>query len=246
MVNRIHPAAVIGEGVELGDGNIIGPFAVIVGPTRIGDGNWIGPHVTIGTPGEDRARPHPAAWSDAPSGEKDLDGHGVLIGDRNKLREYFSVHQGTWRTTTIGNDGFYLRNSHVAHDCLMGDGVTMTSNAVLGGHCEVWAGANLGLGAVVHQHVRIGPGAMVGMGAAVRREVGAFTIVVGVPARMTGINVVGLSRRGVDAAIIEALGPWLRNEAEFPGDGLAERLPGDLSTLVKAWAVRPREVLSCW
>lgn len=240
MVNRIHPTAVIGEGVELGDGNVIGPFAVVVGPTRIGDGNWIGPHVTIGTPGEDRAWPHAAGWSDAPTGEQEVDGHGVLIGDRNKLREYFSVHQGTWRTTTIGSDGFYLHNSHVAHDCLMGDGVTMTSNAVLGGHCEVWDGANLGLGAVVHQRVRIGPGAMVGMGAAVRREVGAFTIAVGVPARMTGINVVGLARRGVDEATAEAMGPWLRNEAGLPGDGLLDRLPGDLSTLVKAWDERPR------
>ena len=62
VANRIHPTAVLGEGVELGEDNVIGPFAVIAGPVRIGDGNWIGPHVTIGTPGEDRHRPHPAAW----------------------------------------------------------------------------------------------------------------------------------------------------------------------------------------
>lgn len=241
MVNRIHPTAVIGEGVQFGDGNVVGPYAVIVGPTVIGDGNWIGPHVTIGTPGEDRSREHPAAWDAAPTGDPDHDGHGVAIGSRNRIREYVSVHQGTWRTTTIGDDSYFLRNSHIAHDCLIDDAVTMASNAVLGGHCHIWTGANLGMGAVVHQHVSIGPGAMVGMGAAVRREVGAFTIAVGNPARVSGVNVVGLSRRGLDEAAIEALGPWLKGKGELAADGLADRLPGDLSTLVKAWDARPRD-----
>jgi UDP-N-acetylglucosamine acyltransferase len=100
------------------------------------------------------------------------------------------------------------------------------------------------MGAILHQRVVVGPGAMVGMGSAVRREVGAFTIAVGNPARVTGINVVGLSRRGVDEATIEALEPWLKGKAGLSDSafaGLADRLPGDLSTLVKAWDARPRE-----
>ncbi|MEC3980538.1 UDP-N-acetylglucosamine acyltransferase [Amycolatopsis sp. H20-H5] len=240
MANRIHPTAVIGEGVELGDGNIVGPYAVIVGPTTIGDENWIGPHVTIGTPGEDRGREHPAAWDAAPKGDPDHDGHGVVIGSRNRLREYVSVHQGTWRTTTIGDDSYYLRSSHVAHDCLMEDGLTMATNAVTGGHCHVWTGANLGLGAILHQRAVVGPGAMVGMGAAVRHEVGAFQVSVGVPARPTRVNAVWLSRRGLDDATIEGLRPWILGDGPLPGDGLLDRLPGDLSTLVKAWDARPR------
>jgi UDP-N-acetylglucosamine acyltransferase len=237
VANRIHPTAVIGEGVELGEDNVIGPFAVIAGPTRIGDGNWIGPHVTIGTPGEDRSRPHPAAWEDAPTGDPDHDGHGVVIGSRNRIREYVSVHQGTWRTTTVGNGSYFLRNSHIAHDCLVGDGVTIASNAVTGGHCHIWDGANLGMGAILHQTVVIGPGAMIGMGSAVRREIGAFTIAVGNPARVTGVNVVGLSRRGLDEETIEALGPWLKGKEGLPD----VTLPEDLSTLVKAWDARPRD-----
>ncbi|MBE1581053.1 UDP-N-acetylglucosamine acyltransferase [Amycolatopsis roodepoortensis] len=241
MVNRIHPTAVIGEGVELGEDNVIGPFTVIVGPTRIGDGNWIGPHVTIGTPGEDRGREHPAAWEAAPTGDPDHDGHGVVIGSRNRIREYVSVHQGTWRTTTIGDGGYFLRSSHIAHDCVVEDAVTVASNVITGGHCHIWSGANLGMGAILHQRVVIGPGAMVGMSSAVRKEVGAFTIAVGNPARVTGVNTVGLSRRGLDEAAIEALGPWLKGKAGLPEDGLADRLPGDLSTLVKAWDARPRD-----
>ncbi|MGH3951340.1 MAG: UDP-N-acetylglucosamine acyltransferase, partial [Pseudonocardiaceae bacterium] len=76
MSNRIHDTAVIGAGVDLGADNIIGPFAVVVGPTVIGSGNWIGPHVTIGTPGEDRAALHPAAWEGAPTEDPARDGQG--------------------------------------------------------------------------------------------------------------------------------------------------------------------------
>lgn len=237
--NRIHPTAVIGAGVELGSGNVIGPYTVIVGPTVIGDDNWIGPHVTIGTPGEDRGGPHPVAWADEPAGDPAVDGHGVRVGSRNRIREYVSIQQGTWRRSTLGDDSYLLRGSHVGHDCVVDDGVTLACNVLLGGHTHVWAGANVGMSTVVHQKGRIGPGAMVGMGSAVRREVGAFTISVGNPARVSGVNVVGLSRRGLDEDTIEALSPWLKGKAELPGDGLVDRLPADISTLVKAWDARP-------
>jgi UDP-N-acetylglucosamine acyltransferase len=227
-VNRIHPTAVLGPGVELGDGNVVGPYTVIAGPTVLGDANWIGPHVTIGTPAEDRDGPHPA-WDDEPAGA------GVRIGSRNRIREYVSVHQGTRRATVLGDGGYYLRGSHVAHDCLLGDGVTLASNVVLGGHVHIWSLANLGMGAIVHQRVLIGPGAMVGMGAAVRREVGAFTVAVGNPARVTGLNVVGLTRLGLDEDTIDELEPWLKGKAPLPPDGLMDRLPVALSTLVQAW-----------
>lgn len=231
MANRIHPTAVIGDGVELGDDNVIGPFAVLLGPAKIGSGNWIGPHVTIGSPASDRSAPHPAAWADAPTGDPERDGHGVTIGDGNVIREYFSAHQGTHRTTAVGSDGYFLRGSHVAHDCIVGDGVTLGSNVVVGGHSEVWSWANLGLGAVVHQRGRIGPGAMVGMGAAVRAELGPFTISVGVPARVTGVNVVGLSRKGVSAEAVAALEPYLLESAELPGI----ELPEAVAAVLKEW-----------
>lgn len=238
--NRIHPTAIIGAGVELGDDNVVGPYSVIVGPTTIGNSNWIGPHVVIGCPGEDRAFAHPAAWDDELTGDPEQDGFGVRIGDHNRIREYVSVHQGTWRATTLGDGSYYLRGSHVAHDCVIEDSVTLSSNVVLGGHVEVWTHANIGMGTVIHQKVRIGPGAMLGMGSAVRREVGAFTICVGNPARVTGLNTVGLSRRGLGESAIAALEPWLKGKGELPGDGLADQLPEDVSTLVKAWDARPQ------
>jgi UDP-N-acetylglucosamine acyltransferase len=234
LANRIHPTAIIGDGVELGDGNIIGPYSVVLGPCRIGDGNWLGPHVTIGTPAEHRDGPHPVGW------DGELDGQGVRIGDHNRIREYVAVHQGIQRETRIGNGCYFLARSHVAHDSVIGDEITLSSSVQLGGHVEVWSGANLGLGVVVHQYCRIGPGAMIGMGAAVRREIGAFVIAVGVPAKVSGINAVGLRRRGCDEATIEALAPFLtggivRGVDELPVQGV----PDDVRLLLKAWAERP-------
>lgn len=239
MANRIHPTAFIGEGVQLGDDNVIGPFAVILGPAEIGSGNWIGPHVTIGAPASDRGAAHPAAWEGAPTGDPEVDGYGVRIGDRNRIREFFSAHQGTKRSTDIGSDGYFLRSAHVAHDCVIGDGVTLGSNVVVGGHGTVWTGANLGLGVVVHQHGSIGPGAMIGMGAVVRREVGAFTMNMGVPARATGVNVVGLSRRGASEEAVAALRPYVLGETTRLPEGI--ELPAEIETILKAWDSRARE-----
>lgn len=229
MANRIHPTAIIGDGVELGEDNVIGPYAVIVGPCRIGNGNWIAPHVTIGTPAEDpRSGPLAVGW------EGEQRGFGVRIGDRNRIREYVTVHQGTHRETTIGNECYLMVRSHAGHDVILDDGVVLACAAQLGGHTHVWSYANIGMTTVVHQRGRIGPGAMIGMGSAVRHEVGAFTIAVGNPARVSGVNVVGLSRRGCDEATIEALQPFLKGKGELPAHDVSE----DLSVLLKAWADR--------
>ncbi|MBA0124210.1 UDP-N-acetylglucosamine acyltransferase [Haloechinothrix sp. YIM 98757] len=234
MSNHIHDTAVIADGVELGDGNVVGPYAVLLGPAVIGDHNWIGPHVTIGAPASDAAAPHPRVWEHGPAGDPELDGYGVAIGDGNRIREYASVHQGTWRTTRLGSEGYYLRGVHVAHDCVVGDGVVLGSNTVLGGHCEVWSEANLGLGVLAHQRARVGPGAMVGMGAVVLREVGPFAVSAGVPARFTGINTVGLTRAGLGEEEIATLRPYLLGERALPDGGV----PAGVAARLTAWDSR--------
>jgi UDP-N-acetylglucosamine acyltransferase len=231
MANRIHPTAVIGDGVELGDDNVIGPYTVILGPCTIGNGNWIGPHVGLGAPAEDRDAPEPVAW------EGELAGCGVTIGDGNRFREFVSIHQGTKRTTTIGDGCFLLAGTHVAHDGVLGTGVTLSCGAQLGGHTTVWDHANIGMGTVVHQHSVIGPGAMVGMGGAVRREVVPFSVTVGNPQRVVKINRVGLRRRGCPDAVIDAMEPLVVGER---GAGLHEvaGLPADLAAVLTRWAQR--------
>jgi UDP-N-acetylglucosamine acyltransferase len=227
MSNRIHPTAVIGDEVELGDGNVVGPYSVVLGPCRIGDGNWIGPHVAIGGPAEHRDAPHPVAWD----GERD--GAGVRIGDHNVIREFTTISQGFHRPTRIADDCYVMGRVFVGHDTLVDYGATITSGVQIGGHCEIWALANLGLGTVVHQHTRIGPGAMLGMGAVVSREIGPFAIAVGCPARVTGVNAVGLRRRGCDERAIAALVPFVTDDGALP-DGL----PAELVGLLKRWLDR--------
>lgn len=225
MANRIHPTAIIAQGVELGDDNVIGPYSVIVGPCRIGTGNWIGPHVSIGGPAEYRGGPHPAGWDGEQSG------HGVVIGDRNTFREFVTVNQGYEdENTVLGDDNYLMGRSHVAHDCVLRDNITLTSAVQVAGHCQIWSWANLGLGTTVHQRSVIGPGAMVGMGSVVRKQVGAFLTVMGNPARPAGVNTVGLSRRGCDDATIAALEPYLKGAGPLP-DGL----PEPIASLLKAW-----------
>ena len=224
MSNRIHPTAIIGAGVELGDDNVVGPYTVIVGPCRIGSGNWIGPFVSIGGPSEIRGGPHPVGWED------EVAGAGVVIGDGNILREGVSVHQGSHEATRIGDRCYLLARSHLGHDAVIEDEVTLTSVVQLAGHTYVGTGANIGMSTMVHQRVRIGPGAMVGMSSAVRKDVPPFSITVGNPARTTGINRVGLSRRGCDESTIDAFEEHLKGRA-----GLPAALPEELAGLLAAW-----------
>jgi len=223
--NRIHPTAIVGAGVILGRDNTIGPFTVIVGPCEIGDGNWLGPFASIGTPAEYRGGAHPVGW------EGEVEGAGVLIGDGNTIRDFVTINQGTEETTTIGDDCYLLARSHVGHDCVLHDGVTLADGVQLGGHTQVWAWTNIGMGTVVHERTNVGPGAMIVMGSALRRDVRPFTITVGNPARAIGVNHVGLSRRGCTEDEVAALETYLKGKAELPAN-----LPSGLADTLAAWA----------
>jgi UDP-N-acetylglucosamine acyltransferase len=233
VANRIHPTAVIGAGVELGDDNVVGPYTVIVGPARIGDGNWIGPHVCIGTPPEYRGKPHPAGWDDEQAGA------GVVVGDRNIIREYTAITQGTASPTTVGNECYLLARCQVGHDSVLHNLVTMANAVELGGHTNVWSWANLGIGAVVHQRTHIGPGAMVGMGSAVVKDVVPFSVTKGSPARTTGVNRVGLSRLGCPDPVVEEYAAYLAGKAGAVPVGLPAEIAETLAAWFKAQASRP-------
>lgn len=230
MGNRIHPTAVVGDGVVLGDANTIGPYAVLLGPCRLGDGNWVGPHATVGGPAERRDGPHGAAWEAGTTVAPASDGAGIEIGSFNVIREYVSVHQGSRRPTRIGDGGYFMTGSHVAHDCTIGDRVTLASAVQVAGGCHVWAWANLGLGSLAHQDTVIGPGAMVGMGSPVRGRVEPFTVTVGNPGRTAGFNEVGLRRLGCEAGMIEAIVAYLRGRGPLP-----EGAPAPLAGALRRW-----------
>lgn len=235
-MNSIHPSALISDDVVLGTGNTIGPFVVIHGPVTIGDDNWLGTGVVIGAPPEVRSFPHPRADADSAGG-------GVVIGDRNTIREYAQIHHGWRGATTIGDDGFLMNQVYVAHDTHLGDGVTLASSVLLAGHVSVGDGANLGLGTSVHQFRAIGRGAMIGMGSLVTRDVPAFAKAFGSPATVRGANVIGMERSGMDSAIIEEL--RRRYSCDEPAGGLDESLIDEIAdvaarTSIREWMQRRR------
>jgi UDP-N-acetylglucosamine acyltransferase len=155
----------------------------------------------------------------------ETDDLGVEIGDDSTVREFATVHRGTGQVTRIGARCFVMNKVHIGHDAVVGDDVTLSVSAILGGHAQVGAGANLGLASVVHQRRLIGPGAMVGMGSVVTRDVPPFAKAFGNPARIRGVNEIGMSRRGIDAVAIAAVAERYRFEGDAgpwtPPDALA-------------------------
>ena len=222
----VHPTAVVSPGVELGAGVVVGPHAVLLGPCRIGAHSRIGAGCVVGGPPEITSARQNDAW------DGDLEHHGVEIGERAVLREMVTVQQGSTRPTRIGAGSWLLTRAYVAHDGVLGEGVTLSAGVCLGGYAVVGDRATLGMNAVVHQRRAVGAGAMVGMAAVVTRDVPAWARSYGSPARTRGANVVGLRRCGVPDEEAAAL------DREYAGGPPAEGLTHPLLRALPAPADR--------
>ena len=124
----------------------------------------------------------------------------LIIGDNNIFRDYITINAGTKRLTSVGSYGIMLRGSHVAHDCIVEDGVTLSVLAVILGQVHVMKGSNCGSGCVIHQHQVVGSWSMIGMGCVVpkktRLEPGQTWV--GNPARRLKTNMYALDKNNVD------------------------------------------------
>jgi UDP-N-acetylglucosamine acyltransferase len=222
---RVHPTAIVGDGVHLDEGVSVGPYAVLLGPAWLHQGVQIGPAAVIGPPPEVSGLEQNLAWA----GE--LAHGGVEIGPRTVVREMATVHQGTVGRTVVGADCWVLNRVYVAHDGQVADGVTLSSGASLGGHVRVGAGGNVGMAATVHQGRCIGPGAMVGMGSSVTRDVPPYALVYGNPARLHGVNATVLRHSGV-------AGQDMAQLASLYEEGMLvlSRVPLGLRAVLQAWA----------
>ena len=194
-MNSIHPTAVIGNTVKIGFGNVIEPYAVITGNVSIGNNNWIGSHVVIGAPPEHRQY-HPIPFKNFAPGR-------IIIGSRNVIHEHTSIQSPTKDVTAVGSDCFIMHGSHIAHDCIVEDWVTIAPTSVLAGHVYVQTKATLGIGTVIHQRLTVGAYALTGMNATVNLNVKPFKIVAGTPAKTLRLNTIGIERSGLPT------GPWL-------------------------------------
>lgn len=200
----IHPTAIVDPSAELHDDVVVGPFTVIGPDVKIGSGTvidgqcWIYertvigmdcrlyPGVVIGTPPQD------LSYQNEPT--------RVVIGNRVQIHEYATIHRasGEEMETTVGNGSLLMAYSHLGHNCKIGREVLLANNVHLAGHVQVGDFANIGGSVVVHQFVKIGRLAMIGGFMAVRQDIPPFALCGGTGAALTGLNKIGMKRRGVD------------------------------------------------
>ena len=186
----------------------------VAGRTTIGEATEVFPFASLGHQPQDlKYRGEPVE---------------LVIGARNRIREHVTMNPGTaggGGVTRVGDDCLFMMSTHVAHDCLIGDGVIMANNATLAGHVEIGDQAVLGGLCAVHQHVRIGRGAMIGGLAGVVADVIPYGSVIGERAHLAGLNLVGLKRRGAGRDDIHGLRAAFGEM--FEGEGtLQERARG--------------------
>ena len=202
MTVHIDPRAVVHPTAKLADGVMVSPFVVIGEEVHIGEGTTIGPHAVIERWTTLGARCRVGAGAVLGGDPQHLQYRGepsyLRIGDDNDIRELAVIQRSALPggCTLIGSHNFIMSQTHVAHDCVLGDQVTMTSLTGLAGHVKVEDGAVLGGGVGVHQFVRIGAYSMIGGSSGLSQDVPPFMVAAGNPASVRGLNVVGLRRAG--------------------------------------------------
>jgi UDP-N-acetylglucosamine acyltransferase len=201
---------VVGADVELAPGVEVGPLCLLDGKIRVGTGTRLIGHVTIlgiTELGVDNVLHPGVVIGDEP---QDLTYTGVSrsvkIGNRNTFREYSTVHRGSERgdVTIIGDDNFMMQNSHVAHDCRIGNSTIIAGGALLAGWVEISDRVLVSGNCVVHQYTRIGRLAMMRGLSRTSRDVPPFCIMDGTHT-LRGINVIGLKRANIPSKSIHAL-----------------------------------------
>ena len=190
----VGPYCIIGDEVVLGDNVRLESHCVVDGRTSIGDETHVFPFVSIGLASQD------LKYKGEPSETR--------IGARNKIREFVTIHRGTaggGMITRIGDDCLIMAQAHIAHDCLIGDGVIMANAATLAGHVVVEDRANIGAYSGIHQFCRVGKEAYVGGYSVVVKDALPFALTVGNHAKCYGLNITGMKRRGYARATIDSL-----------------------------------------
>lgn len=207
----IHPTAVVHPNAKIAKGAEIGPFCLVGENVTIGEGTKLYGHVVVNgwtTIGVD-CLVYPFSTIGAPSQDRKYVGERAFtkVGDRTTIREYVSIQRATGEeeSTAVGNDCLLLAYVHIAHNCAVGNGVTMSNLAQLAGHVVVEDHASIGGMAGVHQFVRIGRYGFVGGYTKLVRDVPPFLLVEGSPAKAYGLNSVGLKRAGMQSDVLAEL-----------------------------------------
>jgi UDP-N-acetylglucosamine acyltransferase len=192
---QIGPYAIVGEGVELGEGCVLHAHAVVQGPSKFGRNNVFHPFCSIGGDPQDIGY----------RGEKTE----LFVGDGNTFRENVTISRGTVKgggKTIVGSGSLFLAGSHVGHDCRIGDNTLFVNGATLAGHVTVEDFATIGAFSPVHQFCRVGKYAYIGASTVITQDVPPFSLVVTERETKTfGVNTIGLERKGFSLERLKAL-----------------------------------------
>lgn len=211
-MTSIHSTALVDEGAALGRDVEIGPYCTVGANVRLDDGVRLHSHVVVDGDTEIGAntRIFPFAAIGLIPQDKKFCGEDtkLIIGANNIIRESVTMHPGTvggGGVTRVGNNGLFMVNTHVAHDCIIGDHVIMANNSVLGGHVTIGEYVILGGNSAIHQFVRIGRHAMVGGMSGSESDIIPYGSVMGLREGLFGLNLIGLRRRGFNHKEIHTL-----------------------------------------
>ena len=209
---HVHSSAIVDPAAELDDSVSVGAFSVIGPHVRIGAGTSVGPHCVIEghtTIGQDNRIFQFASLGAVPQDKKYAgEPTELVIGDRNIIREFCTFNLGTVQdagVTRIGDDNWIMAYVHIAHDCVLGNQITMANNTTLAGHVQVGDWVTVGGLVGVLQRMRIGAHAMVGFASHINKDVPPFMVVDGNPLEVRAVNLVGLRRRDFSNTRLSAI-----------------------------------------
>ena len=206
----IHPSAIIQPSAQLADDVTVGPFSVIDEHVTIDSGTIVGPHVVINGHTQIGKNNHFYQFSSIGEANQDKKYAGeptrTVIGDNNNIRESCTIHRGTIQDrgeTTIGDNNLLMAYTHVAHDCILGNNVTIANSSNLAGHVIIGDWAILGGFAGIHQFCHVGEHAFVGLRSTVTQDIAPFVLYADSAPR--AVNAEGLRRRGFSGKEISAI-----------------------------------------
>jgi UDP-N-acetylglucosamine acyltransferase len=208
----VHPTAIVEDGAVLGSGVEIGPYCIVGPEVRLGEGVRLLSHVIIAGKTEIGARcvihPHAALGGESQIRGNDAAGTCLTVGEDCVIREHVTFSLGSRKghnLTKVGSRGYFMAYSHIGHDSVVGNDVTFANAAQVAGHVEIGDGVIIGGLSAVQQFGRIGRGAMLGGCSGANLDVIPFGIAAGDHAKLAGLNIVGLKRRGVPRPNIHAM-----------------------------------------
>jgi UDP-N-acetylglucosamine acyltransferase len=227
---QIHPTAIVEDGARVADGVKIGPFCMVGREAVLGEGVELVSHVVVAGTTEIGARTRIFPFASIGHQPQDLKYRGepcsLTIGSDCIIREGVTMNPGTGgggSVTTVGNSCAFLANSHVGHDCRVGNNVIFSNNVMLAGHCVVGDYAIIGGGAAIIQFARVGAHSFVGGMSGLENDLIPYGVALGNRAYLSGLNIVGLQRRGFSRNDIHDLRRAYR--LLFAAEGtLAERM----------------------